>query len=30
MAARGTGLPIATHGIPQFGSGTVFTGQKVE
>jgi hypothetical protein len=30
MAARGTGLPIATHGIPQFGSGTAFTGQKVE
>ncbi len=30
MAARGTGLPRATAGIPQFGSGSTFTGAKLD
>ncbi len=29
MAARGTGLPVATQGIKQFGSGSTFSGAKI-
>ncbi len=30
IAARGTGLPTATNGIPQFGSGSAFSGRKLD
>ncbi|MSR29591.1 MAG: acyl-CoA dehydrogenase [Phycisphaerales bacterium] len=30
MAARGTGRPASTNGIPQFGSGSAFAGRKLD